>query len=131
MDCVKEVYSHQQMSVLVREGINHTLEKKAEFRSTTGKLFSKLVQEKFLTEDKFLEGCVRGSCIIYGGVWFIGAPPPRLNEVLEFAEDICIDIPQFWNYLGQVLAPPMAQSTLSLSLLSSVPPNLVSFYSLV
>ena len=52
----------------------------------------------------------------------------RLNDVLEFAEDICIDIPQLWDYLGQVLAPVMAHSTLSLSLLSEVPANLVSVY---
>ena len=50
----------------------------------------------------------------------------RLNEVLEMAEDYSIDIPKFWDYLGEVLAPVMAHSTLNLSLLSGVPPSLVS-----
>lgn len=44
------------MDIVVTEGINHTLEKKAEVRVFTGRLFSKLVQEKVLTHQKFLAG---------------------------------------------------------------------------
>ena len=29
----------------------------------------------------------------------------RLEQVLEYAEDIEIDIPQLWNYLGELLGP--------------------------
>ena len=50
----------------------------------------------------------------------------RLNEVLEVAEDYAIDIPKIWDYLGEVLAPVMAHSTLSLSLLGNVPSPLAS-----
>ena len=46
--------------------------------------------------------------------------------MLEFAEDIAIDIPMIWDYLGELLSPIVAHSTLSLSLLSSVVPSLVS-----
>ena len=48
-----------------------------------------------------------------------------LNEVLEFAEDIAIDIPKFWDYLGEILSPVVVDSSLSLSFLSSVVPSLV------
>ena len=56
MDCVKDMRCAGQMDVLVNEGINHTLEHKAESRVFTGKLFSKLVQEKVLTPEKFKQG---------------------------------------------------------------------------
>ena len=51
--------------------------------------------------------------------------PRRLNEVLELAEDFEIDIPRVWDYLGEILAPAVSQSTLPLSCLQNVPPALV------
>ena len=48
-----------------------------------------------------------------------------LNEVLEFAEDIAIDIPKIWDYLGEILSPVVSQSVLSLSFLGSIYPSLV------
>ena len=44
------------MDLVVTEAINHTLEKNKASRVLTGKLFSKLVQEKVLTQQKFLTG---------------------------------------------------------------------------
>ena len=63
MECVKEFAKEMMdapklMSMMVVEGINHTLEKKAEFRASAGRLFSKLVQDKVLTQQKFMEGLV-------------------------------------------------------------------------
>ena len=48
-----------------------------------------------------------------------------LNEVLEFAEDIEIDVPKIWDYLGEILSPVVAHSVLPLSFLSSIFPTLV------
>ena len=56
MDCVKDLRSPNQMGALVSEGINYALEQRVEFRVVIGKLFNKLVQEKILAQDKFLEG---------------------------------------------------------------------------
>ena len=57
MECVKEFIKETNApQLVVSEGINHTLEKKEEFRTYAGKLFGKLVQEKILTQQKFLEG---------------------------------------------------------------------------
>jgi len=50
----------------------------------------------------------------------------RLNEVLEFAEDIETDVPKMWVYLAEILGPLFAQSTLPLSGLSKLPNQLVS-----
>ena len=52
-------------------------------------------------------------------------PTRSLNEVLEFAEDTAIDVPKIWDYLGEILAPIVSQSTLSLSFLGSTFPSLV------
>lgn len=46
--------------------------------------------------------------------------------MLECAEEDAIDIPKIWDYLGELLAPVVTQSTLNLSLLESVPASLVS-----
>lgn len=51
----------------------------------------------------------------------------RLNGVLEFAEDIEIDIPMIWDYLGEILAFTVTpKGGLSLRILSGVPPALVT-----
>ena len=48
-----------------------------------------------------------------------------MNEVLEFAEDIAIDIPKIWDYLSEILSSVVSKSTLPLSILSSIHPPLV------
>ena len=49
----------------------------------------------------------------------------RLNDVLEVAEDIAIDIPKIWDYLGEVLAPVLARKHISLLILKKPPTSLV------
>lgn len=53
---MRELGCPTQMDVVVSEGINHILEKKTAFRTAAGQLFSKLVQEKILSNQKFLDG---------------------------------------------------------------------------
>ena len=48
-----------------------------------------------------------------------------LNKVLEYADDIVIDVPKLWDYLAEFLSPIVYQCTLPLSFLSSVPSSLV------
>ena len=51
----------------------------------------------------------------------------RLNDVLEYAEDIEIDIPKIWDYLGEILASALIpQGVISLRILSGVPQGLVT-----
>lgn len=56
MECVKEMNSPDLMDTAVTEGINHTLEKSSDFRAVAGKLYGKLLQEKVLSQKKFLAG---------------------------------------------------------------------------
>ena len=53
---MKEMSLSAMMNVVVREGINHVLEHKAEQRTCTGRLFKQLIHEKVLSEHKFLDG---------------------------------------------------------------------------
>ena len=53
------------------------------------------------------------------------SPPCSLNEVLEYADDMEIDIPKVWDYLGEILAPALSQPPLPLHILANVPPPLI------
>ena len=39
----------------------------------------------------------------------------RLNELLEFSEDLECDLPKFWDYIAEVLAPPVVGGGLPLA----------------
>ena len=41
----------------------------------------------------------------------------RLNEVLEFAEDMEIDIPKIWAYLGELIGPMVEDGSVPMSFL--------------
>ena len=43
----------------------------------------------------------------------------RLEQVLEYAEDIEIDIPQLWNYLGELLGPTAFDGNIDLNKFSN------------
>ena len=38
----------------------------------------------------------------------------RLNELLEYAEDYECDVPKFWDYIAELLAPSVAHKGLPL-----------------
>ena len=44
----------------------------------------------------------------------------RLNEILEFAEDMVIDIPKIWTYLAQMVAPMVIGGSLSMQKLVEI-----------
>ncbi len=56
IECVKEIDLPGAMRQVVVEGINHTLERKAVYRPVTGELFSRLVQEKVISQHDFSDG---------------------------------------------------------------------------
>ena len=56
MEYMKEVGLSAMMNMVVREGINHVLERKAEQRICTGRLFRQLIHEKILPHYQFLDG---------------------------------------------------------------------------
>lgn len=44
----------------------------------------------------------------------------RLGEVLEFAEDMEIDIPKIWTYLGELIGPMVQDGSVPLNFLKQV-----------
>ena len=50
----------------------------------------------------------------------------RLNELLEIADDLAMDIPKLWPYMAEILSPVFYHSALSLSTLAQAPQTLVS-----
>ncbi|CAH3173904.1 unnamed protein product, partial [Porites evermanni] len=91
---LKEVQSPLMHYVFVDTILNLTMEKRASHRSATGKLLHFLLRDGVLTAQQYLQG---------------------LEQVLEYAEDIEIDIPQLWNYLGELLGPTAFDGNIDLN----------------
>lgn len=53
---MKEIDLPGAMRQVVFEGINHTLERKAAFRTVTGELFCQLVKENVILQQDFSDG---------------------------------------------------------------------------
>ena len=49
-----------------------------------------------------------------------------LNELLEFAEDMEIDIPKIWNYLGELISPVVRDNVVPLQFLKQACAPLVA-----
>ncbi|XP_072036491.1 LOW QUALITY PROTEIN: eukaryotic translation initiation factor 4 gamma 1-like [Amphiura filiformis] len=81
-ECISELGSPERMHLFVRLSIEHVLEMDSKSRLATGSLFHKLIKENLLSVQQYLQG---------------------LNEVLEFADDMAIDIPLIWEYLGELM----------------------------
>ncbi len=81
--CVKEI-DCMHMHLLAYTIINGVLEKNQKGRQAVGKLLVTLVKEGVLTVKQYLQG---------------------LGDVMEFAEDMEIDIPRIWQYLGELMGP--------------------------
>jgi len=41
----------------------------------------------------------------------------RLHEILQYAEDMEIDIPKIWKYFGELISPMIQQGSVNMSLL--------------
>lgn len=81
---VIEYVPANKMSYFVTYLFNQFLEKSARARADIGRLLSELVKRNKLTVDQFWSG---------------------MNEIFEFADDMAIDIPKFWEYLAEIIAP--------------------------
>jgi len=49
----------------------------------------------------------------------------RFTEVLEVAEDIEIDVPKIWQYLGEIVVPVIEDGTISLDVLTKAPSSVI------
>ena len=91
---VKEELSSQTDKDLITEcSINHTLERSDQARRSAGHILAELLKHELLPLDAHMKG---------------------LNSVLEFADDLSIDIPNVFDYFGQLIAPMFTHAAVPL-----------------
>jgi len=91
--CVTELFHVTTIHHLVEIVFNNVVEKKEKDRINAGKLFSHLLKNESLPKKEFLVG---------------------IEAVLEFAEDLLIDIPQFWENFGVMIATILVEKVLGI-----------------
>ncbi|KAL0965959.1 hypothetical protein UPYG_G00288670 [Umbra pygmaea] len=84
LQCVVELHSAPLLFVFVRNGLENTLERSAIAREHMGLLLHQLIKTGTLPTAEYFKG---------------------LQEILEMAEDMAIDIPHIWQYLGELITP--------------------------
>ena len=89
--CITELFHVTTIHLLVEIVFNNVVERKEKDRVNAGKLFSHLLKNESLPRKEFLSG---------------------VEAVLEFAEDLLIDIPQFWDYFGVMIATILVDGVL-------------------
>ncbi|XP_067951564.1 eukaryotic translation initiation factor 4 gamma 3-like [Watersipora subatra] len=94
LDIVREELTGQNEMMLMTEcAINHTLERSTQARRGTGLMLAELLKHKLLPLDTHIKG---------------------LGAVLEFADDLAIDIPNVWHYFGELIAPMFTTASVPL-----------------
>uniref|UniRef100_A0A3Q0S2K1 Eukaryotic translation initiation factor 4 gamma, 1a n=1 Tax=Amphilophus citrinellus TaxID=61819 RepID=A0A3Q0S2K1_AMPCI len=84
LQCVAELNSTSLLYVFVRNGVESTLERSTIAREHMGLLLHRLVKAGTLPTQQYYKG---------------------LQEILEVAEDMAIDIPHIWLYLAELITP--------------------------
>uniref|UniRef100_A0A8C2ASX1 Eukaryotic translation initiation factor 4 gamma, 1a n=1 Tax=Cyprinus carpio TaxID=7962 RepID=A0A8C2ASX1_CYPCA len=88
LQCVQELNSASLLFVFVRNGVESTLERSTIAREHVGLLFQKLVSARILPPEQYYKG---------------------LQEILEIADDMAIDIPHIWLYLAEIITPMLQE----------------------
>ncbi|XP_077079225.1 eukaryotic translation initiation factor 4 gamma 1a isoform X3 [Siphateles boraxobius] len=88
VQCVQELNSASLLFVFVRNGVESTLERSTIAREHVGLLFQKLVSAKILLPEQYYKG---------------------LQDILEIADDMAIDIPHIWLYLAEIITPMLQE----------------------
>ncbi|PSN41963.1 hypothetical protein C0J52_06437, partial [Blattella germanica] len=91
---VQETFSQDIHSVFVHESLNEMLEKNSTPRGNVGLLMSHLVKSNTISVSSYVAG---------------------LNEFLEDADDIAIDVPKIWTYTAELVVPMLLSEALSFS----------------
>ncbi|XP_078696975.1 eukaryotic translation initiation factor 4 gamma 1-like isoform X4 [Branchiostoma floridae x Branchiostoma belcheri] len=94
--CVKELSPVSLLHVLVEHFLNQTLERSPQAREATGHLLHDLVKQEIVPVEQYLKG---------------------LGGILEFADDMAIDIPHIWSYLGELIGPMVQDGSVPLTFL--------------
>nr|XP_015216886.1 PREDICTED: eukaryotic translation initiation factor 4 gamma 1 isoform X7 [Lepisosteus oculatus] len=96
VQCVQEMNSVSLLFIFVRNGIESTLERSTIAREHMGLLLYQLVKAETLPIEHYFKG---------------------LQEILEVAEDMAIDIPHIWLYLAEIITPMLHEGGIPMDLL--------------
>jgi len=104
---IGERFSSGTIVKFVEIVIEQGLEQSEKSRSLSGHLLAQLVKKHMVTERQYLEG---------------------LDGLLSIAEDLLVDIPKFWDFMAQIVAPVLSSGSLGLKILkeSASTANLLS-----
>ena len=104
---VANKFSCGTITLFVESLFNQVLERSQKARSLVGYFLSKLLSKGIVTESQFLDG---------------------LDCLLLQADDLIVDIPKFWDFLGHILAPVFSSGALGLTTLkkSAMKANMLS-----
>lgn len=97
--CVLEIASESSIHHFIMAAVNQVLERSNKARNMVGQLLQDLVSKKIITIDQYIKGYM---------------------PILEMAEDSAIDIPRFWEYLGEMIAPMIQDGTVPLTFLKKI-----------
>jgi len=92
--CISEKFHSDTMHIFVENVYNYALEKSEKARRTSGQFMSNLVRKKMLRPASYLKGMV---------------------AILEFAEDLIVDIPKFWDNIADLLVPALLDEMLPMT----------------
>ena len=95
-NCIRDLYHIETIHWLVDVIFNTVVEKKEKDRINAGKLFGYLLKNESLPRKEFVKG---------------------VNAVLEFAEDLLIDIPNFWESFANMLGTILVEGIVDLTFL--------------
>uniref|UniRef100_A0A7N8XKZ0 Eukaryotic translation initiation factor 4 gamma, 1a n=1 Tax=Mastacembelus armatus TaxID=205130 RepID=A0A7N8XKZ0_9TELE len=93
LQCVAELNSASLLYVFVRNGVESTLERSTIAREHMGLLLHQLVKAGTLPTQQYYKG---------------------LQEILEAAEDMAIDIPHIWLYLAELITPMLHEGGITM-----------------
>merc|ERR1719445_2217660 len=86
---ISEKFATNTIAWFVEAVLNSVIEKNDKSRVASGGLIAAMLSRGLLGEGQFLTA---------------------LGTLLEFAEDLLVDMPKFWDFLAQVVAPTLAPS---------------------
>jgi MA3 domain len=83
-ECVKELGSPKSLHLFVYHSLLLNLERSPQARQYTGTLLHHLIKIRILSNSQYIEG---------------------LRSLLAGAEEMVLDIPRIWQYLGELISP--------------------------
>jgi len=97
LEVVRESCKKDNMTFCVEQWVQYVLEAKAGSREKLGYFMVLLVQKELLQRVQVFQG---------------------MSNVLEFAEEMICDIPKYWDYFGELIAPMLESRHFAMNILT-------------